>query len=63
MLYLLRGVSQVFLREASLPIMITEGEFKTLRPMAPGESRLPGPARFLPLGVSGVYNWRGKIHL
>ena len=30
MLYLVPGVSQVLLRDASLPIMITEGEFKTL---------------------------------
>jgi len=30
MLYLAPDVSQAFLRDASLPIMITEGEFKTL---------------------------------
>jgi hypothetical protein len=29
--------------------------------MAVGELWLAEPAPFLPLGVSGVYNWRGTI--
>lgn len=61
MLYLVPGVSQSFLGDPSLPIVITEGECKTLalwRLANYGSQRRP---RFLPLGISGVYNWRGTI--
>ena len=61
MLYLAPGVSQVLLRDASLPIMITEGEFKTLALWRLANHGSPSHPRFLPLGVSGVYNWRGTI--
>ena len=61
MLYLVPGVSQGFLRDASLPIIITEGEFKTLALWRLANHGSPSRPRFLPLGVSGVYNWRGTI--
>jgi hypothetical protein len=61
MLYLVPGVNQVLLRDASLPIMITEGEFKTLALWRLANHSSPSRPRFLPLGVSGVYNWRGTI--
>lgn len=61
MLYLAPGVSQLFRRDASLPIMITEGEFKTLALWRLANHGSPAQPRFLPLGVSGVYNWRGTI--
>src|SRR5260370_445730 len=61
MLNLAPGVSQLFLRDASLPIMITEGEFKTLALWRLANHGSPSRPRFLPLGVSGVYNWRGTI--
>ena len=61
MLYLVPGVSQVFLRDASLPIMITEGEFKTLALWRLANHGSTSRPRFLPLGVSGVYNWHGTI--
>jgi hypothetical protein len=61
MLYLAPGGSQVFLRDASLPIVITEGEFKTLALWRLANHGSPSRPRFLPLGVSGVYNWRGTI--
>ena len=61
MLYLVPGVSQLLLRDASLPIMITEGEFKTLALWRLANHGSPARPRFLPLGVSGVYNWRGTI--
>jgi predicted P-loop ATPase len=61
MLYLVPGVSQPFLRDASLPIVITEGEFKTLALWRLANHGSPSRPRFLPLGVSGVYNWRGTI--
>jgi uncharacterized protein DUF3854 len=61
MLYLAPGVNQVLLRDASLPIMSTEGEFKTLALWRLANHGSPDRPRFLPLGVSGVYNWRGTI--
>jgi hypothetical protein len=60
MLYFAPGVTDAQLRDFTLPLIITEGEFKTLalRRLANWNSdRL----RFLPVGVSGVYNWRGTI--
>ena len=41
--------------------MITEGEFKTLALWRAANHGTPGQPRFLPVGVSGVYNWRGTI--
>jgi hypothetical protein len=61
LLYLAPGVSQLLLRDVSLPIMITEGEFKTLALWRLANHDSPAQPRFLPLGVSGVYNWRGTI--
>jgi hypothetical protein len=61
MLYLVPGVNQQLLRDASLPIVITEGEFKTLALWRLANYGSCTQARFLPLGVSGVYNWRGTI--
>jgi hypothetical protein len=61
MLYLVPGVPPGLLREASLPGVITEGEFKTLALWRLANYRVPGRPRFVPLGVSGVYNWRGTI--
>ena len=45
----------------TLPIVITEGEFKTLALWRAANHGAPSRPRFLPLGVSGVYNWRGTI--
>jgi hypothetical protein len=59
MVYLPPGVRQSHLCDPMLPVVITEGEFKTLalwRAADHGAASLP---RFLPLGVSGIYNWRG----
>jgi hypothetical protein len=61
MLYLARGASQLFLRDDALPVVITEGEFKTLALWRLAHHGSPDRPRFLPLGVSGVYNWRGTI--
>jgi len=61
MLYLPPWVPQEFLREASLPIIITEGEFKTLALWRLGCHSGRDLPRFLPVGVSGVYNWRGTV--
>ena len=61
MLYLAPGVSQVVLRDASPAIVITEGEFKTLALWRLANHGSPSRPRFLPLGVSRVYGWRGTI--
>ena len=61
MLYLPPGVSQSFLRDPALPIVITEGEFKTLALWRAANQGSASQPRFLPVGVSGVYNWRGTI--
>ena len=61
MLYLPPGVSQSLLGDPMLPVVITEGEFKTLALWRAAHHRASSRPRFLPLGVSGVYNWRGTI--
>jgi hypothetical protein len=61
MLYLAPGVSQVFLPDASIPTVIAEGEFKTPALWRLANHGSPHRPRFLPLGVSSVYNWRGTI--
>ncbi len=61
MLCLVPGVSQEFLRDPTLPIVIAEGEFKTLALWRLANHGSPDKPRFLPLGISGVYNWRGTI--
>ena len=61
MLYLVAGIDQALLHDATLPIVITEGEFKTLALFRLANHRCPNGPRFLPVGVSGVYNWRGTI--
>ena len=49
------------MREAALPIVLTEGEFKTLALWRAANHGTPSCPRFLPVAVSGVYNWRGTI--
>jgi hypothetical protein len=61
MLYLPPGVAELLLRDPALPIVITEGEFKTLALWRATDHGAAGQPRFLPVGVSGVYNWRGTI--
>jgi Domain of unknown function (DUF3854) len=61
MLYLPPGAPQSLLRDHALPIIITEGEFKTLALWRAANYGSTSGPRFLPVGVSGVYNWRGTI--
>jgi hypothetical protein len=64
MLYFAPGAKLEWLSKAALPVVITEGEKKTLAlsrlaTEAAGEkAKLP---KFLPIGLSGVWNWRGTI--
>jgi Domain of unknown function (DUF3854) len=61
MLYFVPGVDRSLLADPELPIIITEGEFKTLALWRAAHHGIPGQPRYLPLGVSGVYNWRGTV--
>ncbi len=61
MLYLVPGMPEEILRDISLPLVMTEGEFKTLALWRLANHRSPAQPRFLPIGLSGVYNWRGTI--
>src|ERR1019366_3896177 len=48
------------LTRTEIPIAITEGEFKTLA-LWPLATFGQDDARFLPLGLAGVWNWCGTI--
>jgi predicted P-loop ATPase len=61
MLYFPPGMTEAQLRDVPLPLIITEGEFKTLALWRLANWSHTDDPRFLPLGVSGVYNWRGTI--
>jgi uncharacterized protein (DUF927 family) len=63
MLYVPLGADPELLQNTDLPLVITEGEFKTIALWraawhAVGESS-DSPS-FLPIGLSGVYNWRTR---
>jgi hypothetical protein len=45
----------------ALAVLIIEGEFKTLALWRLANHGSRAQPRFLPLGISGVYNWRGTI--
>jgi hypothetical protein len=61
MLYIVPDIDPGLLRDVSIPVMVTEGEFKTLALWRLANHGSPGRPRFLPLGLSGVYNWRGTV--
>jgi len=64
MLYLPPATDSEFLTETGLPVVLVEGEFKTL-----ALSRLAWHGRgdtaelpaFLPIGLQGVYSWRSTV--
>jgi hypothetical protein len=59
-LYFPAGVTPEMLADVSIPIVITEGEFKTIAlwRLATEDRLIP---LFLPIGLSGVWNWKGVI--
>jgi hypothetical protein len=61
MLYVVPGIARLLLNDHELTIVITDGEFKTLALWRLANHGMPSRPRFLPLGISGVYNWRGTI--
>jgi len=60
MLYIPPGVDIGLLKNLAVPLILTEGEFKTLAlwRLANWSSERP---RFVPVGISGVFNWRGTV--
>jgi hypothetical protein len=58
-LYIVRGVLPVDLADVSLPIVISEGEKKTLALTALADTG--DRPRWLSIGIPGVWNWRGKV--
>jgi hypothetical protein len=61
MLYFAPGTTEAQVRDTALPLIITEGEFKTLALWRLAHWNNPDRPRLLPVGVSGVYNWRGTV--
>lgn len=49
------------LNDVGLPIVLTEGEKKTLALSRLAWLDVTNGPRFLPIGIPGVWNWRGKI--
>lgn len=60
LLYFVTGTPASWLVDKTLPIVITEGEKKTMALYRLAFHNQPSP-RFLPIGLSGVWNWRGRI--
>jgi hypothetical protein len=60
MLYLPPGCDSALLRNTELPAIITEGEFKALALWRLAAWNAGG-RRFLPVGIAGVFNWRGAV--
>src|SRR5579864_1954398 len=64
MLFIAFGTDPAWLADVSLPLLITEGEFKTIALHRLAQRNLGDAAerpRFLAIGLSGVWNWRGTI--
>src|SRR5215471_17368029 len=60
-LYLVPGTDPLRLRDTRILIVIAGAERKTLALLRLAPYRSSSTPRFLPIGVSGVYNWRGTI--
>jgi hypothetical protein len=63
-LYFVPGTSAEWLGDASMPIVITEGEKKTLALYGLSWHALSDSLdrpRFLPVGIPGVWNWCGSV--
>lgn len=63
LLYWPPGLKPELLKDVSVPVVITEGEFKTLALWRLATHSLPdfSKPRFLPIGLGGVWNWRGTV--
>ena len=62
LLYFPVGTDPAWLTDPQLPLVITEGEFKTVAlARAARHNRQVGTPRFLAVGLPGVWNWKGTI--
>ena len=64
MLYFANGTDPTWLSDTTLPLVITEGEFKTVALHRLARHHLGDAAerpRFLAVGIPGVWNWKGTI--
>src|ERR1019366_1865142 len=59
-LYFPPGVTSEQLFDATLPIVIVEGEKKALALQRRAWHEIETP-RFIPIAISGVWNWRGTV--
>ena len=60
LLYFPPGLLSTALEDIALTIIITEGEFKALALWRLANHEAPSP-RFLPVAVTGVWNWKGTV--
>ncbi len=60
MIYFVPDSSQDLVKAVDTPVVVTEGEFKTLALWRLANHEATAP-RFLPLGLAGVWNWRGTV--
>lgn len=60
-LYFPVGTDASLLADTTLPIVLVEGEFKTIALDRLSRHGGEGLRSFLPLGLQGVWNWRGTI--
>jgi predicted P-loop ATPase len=63
-LYVAPGLEARFLDDVGMPLVIVEGEFKTLalwRLAWHGLGDVAESPAFVPLGLQGVFSWRGKV--
>ena len=60
MLYFFPETPPELVTDIRISVILTEGEFKALSLWRLANYKSSEP-RFLPIGLSGVWNWRGKI--
>lgn len=62
-LYFVPGTDPTWIADTTMPIIITEGELKSLAlwRLAHQLGDAAERPRFLPLGIAGVWNWQGTI--
>jgi hypothetical protein len=59
-LYIPPGVTLAHLQDTTIPVVIVEGEKKAIALWRLANYAVE-TARFIPIGIAGVWNWRGKV--
>ena len=60
LIYFPPGALLALLEDSTIPVIVTEGEFKALALWRLAGYQVASP-RFLPIAIAGVWNWRGTI--